>query len=97
MKDDKEFSDTTSITDRDVSYMLEKILDQQRTLLETHLCDSSLFISSDSEEDDGIADLSVTTHYCDGGSAGHCSQSNTSSYGQRTSCASTPPLTTETS
>lgn len=95
MMDDKEQDDTISIMGYDVSYMLAKIsrYEIRRTSLASH---SSLFSSTGSEGDDGIADFSATTHYCynNGGSAGHSSQSNTSSH--RTSCSSTVPLPTDT-
>jgi len=98
MMGDKEQNDIISIMSYDAPYMLRKIsrrLDEikHQTSLTSH---SSLFSSTDSEEDDGIADLSATTHYCynNGGSAGHSSQSDSSS--QHTSCSSAIPLSTDT-
>jgi len=83
----------------DIPYMLGKIsrrLDEikHQTSLTSH---SSLFSSTDNEEDDGIADLSATTHYCydNGGSAGHSSSQSDSS-SQHTSCSSAIPLATDT-
>ena len=96
MINDKEYDDDISITDQDVPFMLAKISYKPKG--RTSDLSSILSLSSDStdnEEDDGIAaDLSTTTHYCNGGgSAGHCSQSNMSSH--RESCTSTTVLSTD--
>ena len=87
--DDKEPCNCDTITITDQNNILEMISCELK-----HQTSLPSIISIDTEEDDGIADLSATTHYCYGGSAGHCSQSNTSS--QCTSCSSTTPSSTDT-
>lgn len=86
MIDNKDHSDGISITE-DALDILAMISNKRQTSL------SSIMSIINSEEHDGIADISesATTHYCNGGSAG--SQSNTSS--QRASCTSATPLSTD--
>ena len=85
--DDKESSDDPSIVEQDVTHMMRIIL-YGRSLLQS-------LISINSEgEDVGIADVSATSHYCYGGSAGQTGQSSASS--QRASCSSATPLSSNT-
>ena len=87
MIDNKDHNDGISIAE-DVSDILAMISYKRQTSL------SSIMSIINSEEHDGIADISesATTHYCNGGSAG--SHSNTSS--QRASFTSATPLSTDT-
>lgn len=86
-----------SITEDDL-YMYNEILysrHKETEIMEhTPLDLSHLSLSSDSEIDDGSVNLSFNNHYCsNNGSAGHCSQSNTSR-SQCTSCISSTPTPT---
>jgi len=88
--------DIISITE-DCLYMYNEILYSRHKETEhTPLDLSQLSLSTDSDIDDGSVNLSINNHYfSNNGSAGHCSQSNTSRSHCTSFISSTPTPTND--